>query len=191
MSQNLSLPETKHENPHSPHKDWLDKFIEYKLRGSSIEIRNTLLVVVILITTATYQTSLSPPGGLWQDTGNSTLPQLADDGSPIIKHHYAGEAIMGTHRHQAPYAVFVITNSLGFYMSVYMIYMLTIDFPLMRELQISMIVLTVNHANCTFAIVPSEYTMLRITCVVIFVIFGTLILLLGFRFLGRRSKWFK
>lgn len=44
MSQNLSLPETKHENPHSPHRDWLDKFIEYKLRGSSIEIRNTLLV---------------------------------------------------------------------------------------------------------------------------------------------------
>ncbi|KAL7616597.1 hypothetical protein Lser_V15G03105 [Lactuca serriola] len=191
MSQNLSLPETKLENPNSPHRDWLDKFIEYKLRGSSIEIRNTLLVVVILITTATYQTSLSPPGGLWGDTGNSTLPQLADDGTPTIKHHYAGEAIMGTHRNQAPYAVFVITNSLGFYMSVYMIYMLTVDFPLMRELQISMIVLTVNHANCTFAIVPSDYKMLRITCVVIFVIFGILILLLGFRFLGRRSKWFK
>lgn len=31
------------------------------------DVRNIVLVVAILIATATYQTGLSPPGGIWQD----------------------------------------------------------------------------------------------------------------------------
>ncbi|XP_044476904.1 ankyrin repeat-containing protein BDA1-like [Mangifera indica] len=35
-----------------------------------LEVRDVLLVVAILIATATYQAALSPPGGYWQDNGN-------------------------------------------------------------------------------------------------------------------------
>lgn len=47
-------------------------------KNMSSETRNALLVVAVLIITATYQASLSPPGGVWQgDTNNPST------GSPV------------------------------------------------------------------------------------------------------------
>ncbi|GMI90309.1 hypothetical protein like AT4G10720 [Hibiscus trionum] len=35
----------------------------------SVDMINTMLVIMALVITATYQSSLSPPGGVWQDNG--------------------------------------------------------------------------------------------------------------------------
>ncbi|KAK8979434.1 hypothetical protein V6N11_000580 [Hibiscus sabdariffa] len=58
------------------------RFIEYVTKASSLifhdmesiseQDRNALLVILGLLLTATYQTSLSPPGGVWQGDSSST-----------------------------------------------------------------------------------------------------------------------
>ncbi|XP_042496070.1 ankyrin repeat-containing protein BDA1-like [Macadamia integrifolia] len=55
------------------------------------EIRNALFIVVALIATATYQTGITPPGGLWQDTYINSGP---DDPIPS---HDAGNPIWYTY----------------------------------------------------------------------------------------------
>ncbi|KAK1276445.1 hypothetical protein QJS04_geneDACA009934 [Acorus gramineus] len=67
--------------------------------------RNTLLVVVTLITAVTFQAGLSPAGGFWQDD---------------TKDHSAGNAIMAD-KHPTMYWFFRTTNWLGFYVSVLLI----------------------------------------------------------------------
>ncbi|MBA0692499.1 hypothetical protein Goari_010054 [Gossypium aridum] len=45
----------------------------------SVEVINTMLVVTALVLTATYQSSLSPPGGVWQDSSEpntTTIPNI-------------------------------------------------------------------------------------------------------------------
>ncbi|KAJ0106285.1 hypothetical protein Patl1_19421 [Pistacia atlantica] len=42
-----------------------------------LEVQNVVLVVAILIATATYQATLSPPGGFWQDDGGPTKNNTA------------------------------------------------------------------------------------------------------------------
>ncbi|CAH1441077.1 unnamed protein product [Lactuca virosa] len=122
----------------------LDYFKYNNLNESPSIVRNTLLVVVILITTATYQPALSPPGDAWQDdsipsAGNNTLSSTTNI-TASIKRHTAGTAIMGTENPIA-YSIFLFANSMGFYMSVHMIYILTDAFPLQLELQISLVAL--------------------------------------------------
>ncbi|XP_076886667.1 uncharacterized protein LOC143536602 [Bidens hawaiensis] len=54
-----------HEHTRSPAKKMVDYFKYDNLNDSPSKVRNTLLVIVILITAATYQPALSPPGGTW------------------------------------------------------------------------------------------------------------------------------
>nr|XP_043610936.1 ankyrin repeat-containing protein BDA1-like [Erigeron canadensis] len=143
--------DTIHENPLTPTRKLIDYFKYNNLNDSPSKVRNNLLVIVILITAATYQPSLSPPGGTWQDdstTNNSTI------NNPRI----AGEAIMGTNNPIA-YSIFVVANSMGFYMSLHMISVLTTAFPLRMELRISIIALAVTYGDCMIAIAPSNFTM--------------------------------
>jgi hypothetical protein len=49
-----------------------NNLIEYfkfkKGRDSPSEARSTLLVIAVLVATATFQVGVNPPGGVWQDT---------------------------------------------------------------------------------------------------------------------------
>lgn len=153
-------PDTRHENPRSPARAMLDYFKYNNLKESPTIVRNTLLVVVILITTATYQPALSPPGGAWQDdsipsAGNNTSSSTANI-TTSIKRHTAGTAIMGTENPIA-YSIFLFANSMGFYMSVHMIYVLTDAFPLQLELKISLIAISATYVACMNAIAPNSY----------------------------------
>lgn len=146
------------ENPISPARKLLNYFKYNTLKDSPSKVRNTLLVIVILITAATYQPALSPPGGTWQDdytpaAGNSTAK---NNSTTSTKPHTAGEAIMVTHNPIA-YTIFLCANSMGFYMSLYMIEVLTTAFPLRWELRISLYALSMTYSTCMNAIAPNSY----------------------------------
>ncbi|KAJ8573405.1 hypothetical protein K7X08_009916 [Anisodus acutangulus] len=78
------------EESRSPAKKLLDYFKYDTIKDSPGSVRNTLLVLAVLIATATYQAVLSPPGGIWQDDNWGT-------GNNNVTHHVAGESIMGYH----------------------------------------------------------------------------------------------
>ncbi|PWA60401.1 Ankyrin repeat-containing protein [Artemisia annua] len=159
QEQTAYHPDTRHENPPSPAKKLIDYFKYNNLQDSPNKVRNTLLVVIILITAATYQPALSPPGGTWQDDftppeGNNTLYGTNTTNTP--KKHTAGQAIMGTHNPVA-YTIFLFSNSLGFYMSLHMITILTTAFPLRLEFQLLMFSLAATYALCMNAIAPKPF----------------------------------
>ncbi|KAJ6882671.1 hypothetical protein NC651_029065 [Populus alba x Populus x berolinensis] len=72
--------QTSTDNPSTPERCWSnrDNLVEYfkfkKDRDSPSEARGTLLVIAVLVATATFQVGVSPPGGLWQDT---SIPDVA------------------------------------------------------------------------------------------------------------------
>ncbi|CAK7336915.1 unnamed protein product [Dovyalis caffra] len=63
-TDNSSMPERCQSN--------LNNLVEYfkfkKGRDSPSEARGTLLVIAVLVATATFQVGINPPGGVWQDT---------------------------------------------------------------------------------------------------------------------------
>lgn len=98
-SQNPDSSTRQH--PRSPAKHMIDYFKYNNSKDSPSNVRNTLLVIAILIATATYQAVLSPPGGVWQDDSKKNNE---------TKSHTAGHSVMGTHNHIA-YGLFLFFNS--------------------------------------------------------------------------------
>ncbi|KAK8587519.1 hypothetical protein V6N13_086502 [Hibiscus sabdariffa] len=142
----INQPETR------PRCQWLtDNVVEYfkfkKDRDSPSEARSALLVIAVLVATATFQVGLNPPGGTRQDD-NIYSPNRNNRTSLS----QAGKSIMGTNN-GISFALFVVFNSLGFSMSPFMINILTSKFPLQLELQICIIALffTYNTAMGTIA----------------------------------------
>ncbi|XP_044476907.1 ankyrin repeat-containing protein BDA1-like [Mangifera indica] len=96
-----------------------------------LEVRNVLLVVAILIATATYQAALSLPGGYWQDDGNlqpaANNTGISNTTSTIFntEQHAAGEMILQS----SGQLLFLTFNSLAFFTSVCFICTLVAGFP--------------------------------------------------------------
>ncbi|KAL5724050.1 hypothetical protein ACHQM5_007360 [Ranunculus cassubicifolius] len=114
------------ESSHSPFGLLVDYFKFKRGRDSPSDARTALLVIAVLITAATFQAGYSPPGGVWQDNGTGTTP------------HSAGKSILST-TNKVQYGLYVYFNSFGFYMSLFLIQVLTNSFPLRLELQMCMI----------------------------------------------------
>ncbi|KAJ6417959.1 hypothetical protein OIU84_001357 [Salix udensis] len=132
-----------------------NNLVEYfkfkKNRDSPSEARGTLLVIAVLVATATFQVGVSPPGGFWQDTNlpgqkNSTSSNNA---------HVAGQAIMAT-TNKVGFMLFVFFNSVGFSMSLYMLFVLTSKFPLQFELQICLLAMYCTYGTALPCVVPSN-----------------------------------
>lgn len=81
------------------------------------DFRNAILVVAVLIVTATYQAGLSPPGGFWQDDS----PNPGDDNS-----HIAGQMTLSFYNA----LVFYILNGIAFFSSLYVIIILIVGLPM-------------------------------------------------------------
>ncbi|KAI5647529.1 hypothetical protein M9H77_33534 [Catharanthus roseus] len=127
--------------PENPTPERLTKYFRFRPEFEPrFEVRNTLLVVAILITTATYQAALSPPGGLWQDSSH---------GYP------AGTSIMAANR-VASYVMFVFFNSVGFFLSLFMIIALTNGFPMKTTLAIALNALIWTYDASMAAIAPNR-----------------------------------
>lgn len=94
-------PDVRPENTQSPARRLLDYFKYYNFNDSSSKVRNTLLVIVILITSATYQPALTPHGGTWQEdyipSAENNMLSSATKNTTAPKPHIAGQAIMVTH----------------------------------------------------------------------------------------------
>lgn len=121
-------------------KDLIEYFRFHVGRDSPSDVRSTLLVIAVLVATATYQVGISPPGDVWQDDGQGHLP---------------GTSIMGT-RDLTSYILLVSCNSIGFNVSVYMIATLTKKFPLQTELQICLLALYVTFNVAVTATSPKS-----------------------------------
>ncbi|EOY22731.1 Ankyrin repeat family protein, putative [Theobroma cacao] len=155
--------------PRAPQRSrWqTDNLVEYfkfkKGRDPPSEARSALLVIAVLVATATFQVGLSPPGGTWQD--NSSPNQT--NGTSITSAYSAGTSIMGTSNGIA-FALFVLFNSIGFSMSLFMINILTSKFPLQFELQICMIAMFFTYNTAMASIAPSSVKLFTIIITTVF-----------------------
>ncbi|KAK1413436.1 hypothetical protein QVD17_35209 [Tagetes erecta] len=171
---------TTHQHPKSRLRKCIQHFRYDNIRHTPVEVKNTLLVVVILVTAATYQPILSPPGGTWQDdyvptkennsslsdtnNTNATKPhdtkvnnssRTATTNTNATKPHTAGEPIMLT---QDPfiYNVFIFVNLMAFYTSIHMIHLLTHTFPLRAEISIIVLALLTSYAFAMLGLIANH-----------------------------------
>ncbi|KAK6143002.1 hypothetical protein DH2020_023350 [Rehmannia glutinosa] len=149
----LGQDQGRNQRSKSASKKLQDYFKYDRIKDSPSKARNTLLVIAVLIVTGTYQAVLSPPGGVWQDdfwpdAKNKTTSSRQPPS------HTAGQAVMGTHN-PVSYGLFLIFNSIGFFMSLHMMNFLTLGLPLQFELRVALFALISTYDTCMIAITPS------------------------------------
>ncbi|XP_074272930.1 uncharacterized protein LOC141596626 [Silene latifolia] len=128
-------------------------------RDSPSDVRSTLLVIAVLVATATYQVGITPPGGTWQDN----------------KGHVAGTSILG-YDSQWSYVLLVAFNSLGLNVSLYMIIILTSKFPLAMDLRVLLFSIYFTYNLAVIATSPQSA---KIFSIVITSILPTAVPLIG------------
>ncbi|KAL0721944.1 hypothetical protein Bca4012_036543 [Brassica carinata] len=100
----------------------LNHFIQSRHRSlSSNDSRSAILVVAILIVTATYQAGLSPPGGYWQENSSESTQDYYDNAG-----HTAGQMTMSFNNA----IFFYVLNGVAFFSSLYVIMILIIGLPM-------------------------------------------------------------
>ncbi|XP_011003549.1 PREDICTED: alpha-latrotoxin-Lt1a-like [Populus euphratica] len=161
--------QTSTDNPSTPERCWSnrDNFVEYfkfkKDRDSPSEARGALLVIAVLVATATFQVGVGPPGGVWQDTNIPDQKNITSSNTA----HFAGQSIMAT-TNTVGFMLFVFFNSVGFSMSLYMLYVLTSKFPLQFELQICLLAMYCTYGTALSCIVPSNlYLFVQLTTTIL------------------------
>ncbi|KAK4275773.1 hypothetical protein QN277_018801 [Acacia crassicarpa] len=108
------------------------------------QARNALLMVAVLMATATYKAGLSPPGGVWLDTNLNANPKQV-----------AGVSIRGTNNF-VTFACFMFGNTLVFHFSLYMIEFLTRGFLLRLELNFATFGMALAYCISMAAVSPSR-----------------------------------
>ncbi|XP_061953358.1 ankyrin repeat-containing protein BDA1 [Populus nigra] len=157
IQSTISNNQTSTDNPSTPERclsngNNLIEYFKFKRgRDSPSEARSTLLVIAVLVATATFQVGVNPPGGVWQDTN---IPDHTNSTSSSNA-HFGGQSIMAT-TNKVGFMLFVFFNSVGFSMSLYMIYVLTSEFPLQFELQICLLAMYGTYGTALPCIAPSS-----------------------------------
>ena len=124
-------------------KNLVEYFKFKKGQDSPSDACNVLLVISVLVATATFQVGWTPPGGFWQD------------GS------LAGRSTLGSNS-EVTFLLFVLFNSIGFSVSLFIINILTTNFPLRFELQICMIAMFITYNTAVTTTAPNVVKLLII-----------------------------
>ncbi|KAJ8772419.1 hypothetical protein K2173_027596 [Erythroxylum novogranatense] len=148
--QSVGMPTTPEMRSVEQAQNLIEYFKFKKGRDPPSQARSALLVIAVLVATATFHIGVNPPGGFWKDTLTSN--QTHGTGNNSMKPHKAGESIMAT-SNEVAYALIVFFNSVGLSVSLVMINILTCRFPLQVELQICMVTMysTYNTALTNIA----------------------------------------
>ncbi|XP_050224635.1 ankyrin repeat-containing protein BDA1 [Mercurialis annua] len=150
-SQTLRDTCTAPETDQSQQTSVEDYFKFKRGRDSPSTARDTLLVIAILVATATFQVGVNPPGGFWQDTYKTDTKNSSSN----IQAHNAGESILGT-RNVIGFSLIMFFNTLGFLVSVFMINILTCRFPLQFELQICLAAMSFTYNTALINTAPDK-----------------------------------
>nr|DAD24972.1 TPA_asm: hypothetical protein HUJ06_026436 [Nelumbo nucifera] len=138
--------------PKGIRSSWTDYFKFQPGKEAPSDVRNALLVIVALITIATFQAGITPPGGLWQE--DSSNPN--DSSTVYLERPYtAGTSILATKDRQMFY-YFVGCNTIGFLLSLLMLFHLTKEFPARTELVIAMFAMMLTYSGSISFIGPSS-----------------------------------
>lgn len=101
----------------------IDEILSHRISYSSKtgvfrgKMSDITMVVVVLIATMAFQASVSPPGGVWQDDDDNSMP-----------HKAAGEAVMASSRPKL-FKHFRGANNIAFFSSIVTIALLTTGMP--------------------------------------------------------------
>ncbi|KAG6391096.1 hypothetical protein SASPL_148845 [Salvia splendens] len=104
----------------------------------TMDMRNTILVVAVLIATTTYQGVLQPPGGVYSAEGNTERRQLGEDAA---NNHPPGRMVMGTTK----YSYFMPTNTLAFISATLIIIFVLPDRAFVVLLQACLVFMCVGY----------------------------------------------
>ena len=101
------------------HKDdWLD------------ESRGSMMVVATVISTMTFQSAITPPGGVWQNNVNSKTENFDCGPENICE---AGTAVLARSAYSDFYLAFEVANALSFLASLSVILLLISGLPLKNK----------------------------------------------------------
>lgn len=128
------------------------------------KVRDTVMVVSVLIAAMAFQAIVSPPGGVWQDDSST---------------HRAGEAVMAS-THPKIYTHFVRANTVAFVASIITIFLVTtrlssanifFTMAVVWAIRVSLASIAVSYGTSATVITPAAETqsLARIIAVVIVV----------------------
>ncbi|XP_031473515.1 uncharacterized protein LOC116245989 [Nymphaea colorata] len=125
--------------------------LEAQMRLS--EKRGAMMIVSVLIATLTYQATLNPPGGFWQDDKLRNASNTTLSVQPFADDHFAGIAINA--RYEGSYNNFVKCNAVGLFASLATILLLTSATTIERPIMIwgLMLVMWVSVFSVAFSFV--------------------------------------
>ncbi|XP_016482562.1 ankyrin repeat-containing protein BDA1-like [Nicotiana tabacum] len=156
-----------------------EKFVKYDVnlrKGLSNDVRNALLVVAILIATATYQALLSPPGDVTQGDGSTTTTAGGGGrpGTVVLPKKY--------------FNPITYTNTICFVISVGLIIFLVQTSRYSLPLQMSLVFMMLSYMISLLAIFPpgkvAAYAVISSSIVIIYARFlGSMEYVPGLRWL--------
>ncbi|XVF73546.1 hypothetical protein PTKIN_Ptkin12aG0210600 [Pterospermum kingtungense] len=109
------------------------------------DARNALLVVMTLIAAVTFQAGVNPPGGVWQETKETTINETG---------HQAGTAVCASE--SDAYYVFLASNTLAFSAAVLVIMSLTHKFPFKFEVRVAAVSMIITYGSAVFSVTPDD-----------------------------------
>ncbi|TYH73526.1 hypothetical protein ES332_D05G335500v1 [Gossypium tomentosum] len=134
----------------------------------SVEVINTMLVVTALVLTATYQSSLSPPGGVWQDSSEpntTTIPNITvtnhflpdNNNNSILNFIYGLESKKPGTTVMNPqwFGLFWFLNFATFVLSIFLTVFLLLKFRLFVILLIPLYLLVISYFCSMTVLSPS------------------------------------
>ena len=121
-------------------KNWLEYLKYLKYKGDWVEENHgSIMVVSTVITTITFQQTISPPGGLWQENVIDTMQGFrCSSNTPCL----AGKAVLADAVDYRSYLNFMICNTLSFVASLGVTFLLISGFPIKHR--VCMCLLTIS-----------------------------------------------